>query len=265
MYSASQLAKKYISFYLKASSRKGHGIHSPFVFDFIKHIKNDKSDYEAYKPIEEIRKQLLKNKSIIPVQDFGAGSAVIKSKDRFVYKIAQSSLKSKRFARLFFRIIKKFEPPIIIELGTSFGITTAYMAAAGPQSKIYSLEGAPAIAAIAKMNFEKLHLQNIGLIAGDFKDSLPKLLAQLPSFDFAFIDGNHRKAPTLDYFKRFKEKRNDNSLLIFDDIHWSNEMEEAWQSIQQDAEVTLTIDLFYVGIVFFKKEFKVKQHFSLRF
>jgi len=265
VYSLSRLAKKYISFYSKASSRKGHGIHSPFVFDFIKHIKNDRTQQDAYHPIEKIRKELLKNKSIIPVQDFGAGSAVIKTNDRPVYKIAQSSLKPKRLARLLFRIIKKYEPKTIIELGTSFGITTAYLATARPASAVYSLEGAPAIASIAKKTFEKLSLQNIHLIEGDFNETLPRLLDQLPGFDFAFIDGNHRKAPSLAYFKLFKEKRNNDSILIFDDIHWSREMEEAWDKIRQDEDVTLTLDLFYLGIVFFKKECKVKQHFLLRF
>jgi predicted O-methyltransferase YrrM len=265
MYSAFQLAKKYFSYYLKAGNSKGHGVHSPFVFDFIKFVKNNHTNYSCYKSIEKLRRQLLDNISEIEVQDFGAGSTVIKTNKRAIHKIAASSLKPEKFAQLLFRIIKYYKPQTIVELGTSFGITTAYLASANPEAVLYTMEGSPSIAAIARNNFETLGIKNIQLIEGDFNKTLVPLLSAINKIDLAFVDGNHKKEPTLHYFNELLRRSTDQTILIFDDIHWSSEMEESWAIIQQDEKVTLTIDLFFIGIVFLRNDFKVKQHFTIRF
>ena len=265
MYSAFQLAKKFIRYYLTAANSKGHGVHSPFVFDFIKYVKNDNNLYGIYSVIEQVRERLLADKSLIDVQDFGAGSTVLKTKQRVVGQMAQSSLKPKRFAQLLFRIVQYYKPATIVELGTSFGITTAYMASAAPGAKVYTLEGAPAIARIARQNFIDLRLDNIQLVEGNFTNTLLQLLSNVKKIDLAFVDGNHRKLPTLDYFHKLLEVSTPESIFIFDDIHWSKEMEEAWEHIKQHKEVTLSIDLFFIGLVFFRKEQKVPQHFCIRF
>ncbi len=265
MYSAAQLAKKYTRHWLSASNSKGHGVHSPFLFHFIKFIKNDTQRYGCYQPIELLRRQLLQDKSFIEVEDFGAGSSVIKSNRRRVDKMAASSLKPRRFAQLLFRMVQYYRPQTIVELGTSFGITSAYLASGNPAARLYTMEGAPAIAAIAGYHFEHLGLKNIDLIEGDFTQTLPELLSQIPPIDFAFIDGNHRRQPTLDYFEQLLRKSTPASILVFDDIHWSAEMEEAWDIIKMHPSVTLSIDLFFIGIIFLSKDFTIKQHFSLRF
>ena len=264
MYSQFQLAKKYFHYYLHASSGMGHGIHSPFVFDFIKNILNDKKKYECFPPIEKIRKELLHDKRVIQVEDFGAGSLAVPGKQKKVNDIATSSLKSEKLAQLLFRIIKYYNLKTIIELGTSLGITSAYLAA-NKTSEVFTLEGAKNVAAIAENNFKKLGLQNIKVIQGNFDDTLPPLVAQVKNIDLAFVDGNHLKTPTLKYFQQFLQKANDRSVFIFDDIHWSVGMEGAWKEIQQHPSVTLTIDLFFIGLVFFRKDFKAKQHFVIRF
>jgi predicted O-methyltransferase YrrM len=265
MYSKFQLAKKYLRYYITASNGKGHGIHSPFVFDFIKHVKNDKKEYTCYEEIEKERKKLLANESVIEVEDFGAGSSVIKTNKRVVKNIARSSLKPKKFSQLLFRIVNYYQPKTIIELGTSLGITTSYLAKANAGATIFTCEGAKNIAAIAQQTFNNLDIKNISLTKGDFDQTLPAVLSQIKNIDLAFIDGNHRKAPTLAYFARLLERSNPSTILIFDDIHWSHEMEEAWAEIQQHPAVTLTIDLFFIGIVCINTDFKAKQHFTLRF
>ena len=265
MYSVFQLAKKYFRYWLTAQNGKGHGIHSPFVFDFIIHVLNDKKKYDSYLKIESIRKQLLKNDNTIEVEDFGAGSAVIPYKERRIKDIAASSLKKKKFAQLLFRIARYYHSKTIVELGTSFGISTAYLASANSGSKVYTFEGAKNIAAIADQNFKILGLKNIELIKGSFEKTLSLFNDKIKSVDLLFIDGNHRKDPTLHYFDFFLKKSTNDSIFIFDDIHWSPEMEEAWKLIQNNDAVTLTIDLFFIGLVFFSKDFKVKQHFTIRF
>lgn len=265
MYSAFQLSKKFVNYYLFASNGKGHGVHSPFVFDFIIHVLNDKKKYEPFSEIEAIRTQLLKNNTTIEVEDFGAGSAVIPFKNRKVKDIAGSSLKKKKYAQLLFRIARYYHAKNIVELGTSFGISTCYLASAHSDSKVFTFEGAKNIAKIARQNFEILQLKNIELIEGNFEKTLPAIKERIKKIDLLFIDGNHRKKATLDYFEFFLKKSTTDSIFIFDDIHWSKEMEEAWKIIQQHESVTLTIDLFFIGLVFFSHDFKVKQHFTIRF
>ncbi len=265
LYSKFQLAKKYLYYFFTASSGKGHGIHSPFVFDFVTNILNDKKKYDCYDRIEELRHQLKRNNSIIDVEDFGAGSAVIKSNKRIVKDIANSSLKLKKFAQLLFRMVQYYQPKNVLELGTSFGITTAYLAIGNDDVQVYTLEGASQIAAIAQNNFIQLGINNITLIKGDFAKTLPHLFSTLGKIDFAFVDGNHRKEPTLQYFLQLLAHSHNNTILVFDDIHWSKEMEEAWSAIRQHPAVTLTIDLFYIGIVCLQNDIKVKQHFTIAY
>lgn len=265
MYSGFQLSKKFLKYYLNAGNGKGHGIHSPFVFDFIIHVLNDKTKYGEYAKIESIRTQLLKNNSVIEVEDFGAGSALVPFKSRVVKDIARSSLKPKKYAQLLFRIVKYYNRKNIMELGTSLGITTSYLAAANTGSMVHTLEGSKNIAALARHTFEKAGLKNISLTEGNFDKTLADVIENIKKPDFVFIDGNHRKKPTLDYFKAILKTSGEETIFIFDDIHWSKEMEEAWDEIKQHPSVTLSIDLFFIGLIFFKNEFKIKQHFTIRF
>jgi predicted O-methyltransferase YrrM len=265
MYSSLEFAGKYLKYYVNAKNGKGHGIHSPFVFDFVIYVLNDQKKYECYQKIEPLRRLLLQDNTKVIVEDFGAGSAVMHAMQRKVKAIAKTSLKNEKFAKLIFRIVQYYKPETIIELGTSLGITTCYLGCANKKAQVYTFEGSNEIARIARENFEKTGLSNINLIEGNFDNTFVETLKSIGKVDLAFIDGNHRKQATLNYFSDIKNKSTTSSLLIFDDIHWSSEMREAWQEIQRDDSVTLTIDLFFIGLVFFNPDFKVKQHFSIRF
>ncbi len=265
MYSPVELGLKYLRYFISAANGRGHGIHSPFVFNFVTRVLNDKTEYEAYSTIEALRKEFKRSKEVIVINDFGAGSSTMKSSKRKVAEIASSSLKPRKFSQLLYRMVRYYKPSNILELGTSLGITTAYLASANPAGHVCTMEGAEAIAGIARQTFENVRLRNIDLVQGNFDATLESQLNHMQSLDFAFIDGNHRKEPTLNYFTQLLAKANDQSIFVFDDIHWSDEMEEAWKSIQQHPSVTLTIDLFFIGLVFFRKEQKIVQHFTIRF
>ncbi len=265
MYSSLRLASKFLKYYVTAGNGKGHGIHSPFVFNFVQNVLNDKRQHECYDKIESLRKDLRQDQSFIEVEDFGAGSAVMRHKQRKVSAIAASSLKNKKFAGLLFRIVKYYQPETIVELGTSLGTTTSYLACANPTSTIFTMEGSKAIAQIARKNFERLSISNIDLVEGDFGKSLPGILQKLEKVNLVFFDGNHRREATLEYLELCLTRSADSSIFIFDDIHWSEDMENAWEEIKSHSSVTLTIDLFFIGLVFFNPDFKVKQHFVIRF
>ena len=265
MYSSFRLAVKFIRYYITASNGKGHGIHSPFVFNFIKQVLNDKRKFYAYKKIEDFRSQLLLDGRLLEIEDFGAGSVSGNKKQRTVASITKNAAKSAKFGQLLFRIANYYQPVVVIELGTSLGLSAAYLAMGNPVARVITCEGAGAVAALANENFSILAIGNIETVQGNFDATLPGILKNNARIGLAFIDGNHRAAPTLRYFEQFLQQIGQEGILIFDDIHWSEEMEQAWLAIKNHPAVMLTIDLFFVGLVFFNPDFKVKQHFVIRF
>ena len=265
MYSPITLIRKYLTYYLTASNGKGHGIHSPFVFELVTQVLNDNKKYYAYTAIEEMRQRMLHDHTVINVDDKGAGSVVSRSAQRKISTIARTALKPKKFGQLLFRMVNHYQPNTILELGTSLGITTAYLGAARSGSRLVSIEGSDAIANQAAINLGKLGITNVHLVKGDFDEVLKPLLERLSAVDFAFVDGNHRKEPTLRYFEEILRFSHPNTILVFDDIHWSREMEEAWAAICRHPLVRCTVDLFFVGMVFLRPEFKTRLHFTIRF
>ncbi len=265
MYSKLQLATRYFNFLLTASNSKGHGTHSPFVFDFITQVLNRKNHYYAYETIETLREKLKLDKQSLILEDMGAGSVVSTTNIRTIASLATHAAKSPKYGQLLFRMANYYHPETIIELGTSLGITTAYLALGNLKANVITLEGSTAVAKKALDNFRSLQLNNIRLVQGNFDNTLKKVLDALTKIEMLFVDGNHREEPTLRYFWQLLPHMATESVIIFDDIHWSEEMEMAWKVIRNHPQVMLSIDLFFVGLVFFNPAFKVKQDFSIRF
>lgn len=256
-------AIRYCNYLLSAKTR--YEVHSPFVFSFINDILRDQRHYYAFDEIEHLRSTLLADETSITVEDFGAGSKINKTPDRKVSAIAKNTLITPKFGQLMFRIATNFKPEKVLEIGTSLGVSALYLAKAVPEAQIITLEGSSSVAQIAEKQFKTLHADNVTIITGEFSQSLPKALNKLTSVDLAFVDGNHRYAPTLQYFETLKPYLHHDSVVIFDDIHWSDEMHQAWEAIKKDPSVTLSIDLFFKGIVFFKPGFHAKTHLVLQF
>ncbi len=240
-------------------------MHSPFVFDFILNVLNNNQKYSLPIEIEILRNSLKNNEQLISIEDLGAGSRVYSSKEKSIRQLASTAVKPKKYSQLLYRLVKHYKPQTIIELGTSLGVTTSYFAKANALSNIITIEGSEQIHKLAKLNFETLLLQNINALKGNFDDVLPEVLKDIYSVDLGYVDGNHRHEPTINYFNQLLCKTNSNSILVFDDIHWSAEMEKAWKEIKQHPAVKCTVDIFFLGFVFFRNEFKEKQHFTIRF
>ena len=252
----------YLRFWLRSGN--AHGLHSPFVFGLYTSVVRHTGLFGAYEAIEDRRRQLLSSPASIHVTDFGAGSHTGAGQQRRVADIARTAAKPRPLAQLLFRLVNYFRPATILELGTSLGLTTAYLAAASSQQRVITLEGCPNVAAVARETFAALSLGNIEIIEGNIDHTLAPTLAALGApVDFVFFDGNHRYEPTLRYFEHCLAHRTDESVFVFDDIHWSADMERAWEVIKAHPDVRLTVDLFYIGVVFFRKN-QPKQHFSLR-
>ncbi len=265
MYSGTKIALKYLKYYFRASGKKGHGIHSPFVFDFITQVLNDKTVYPEYKRVESLREKLLKDQSLLDVKDPGAGSGYEKADQKSVAAIARSAVRSKKYGQLLFRMARHFRPAVMLELGTSLGISASYLALGNPEGKLITVEGVPAIAEKAAIHFTDLGLQNIELLTGDFDIELPYIIGLNSSIDLIYLDGNHRKEPTLGYYTALLDSIHDVSVMVLDDIHWSKEMESAWSLIRSHPSVRCSVDLFFFGVLFFNTAFMEKQEFEIRY
>ncbi len=252
-------------YYVTAKNSKGHGMHSPFVYDFIRNVLNDKQEYDAYATVEALRKNLLQDRRRLVVKDMGAGSASDNKTHRSIASIAKRAAKSARLGKLLYRIAAYYQPATILELGTSLGITTAYLAMANKEAKVVSIEGAPEIAQQAIRNLADISVENVTVVTGNFDELLLIESKKLASLHMIFIDGNHRKEPTIRYFEQLLPFVQEDTVIVFDDIHWSGEMEEAWEMVKNHPATQCSIDLFFLGIIFFRKSFKEKQHFSIRF
>lgn len=252
----------YLGHLVKARTR--HGVHSPFVYELVSNVLRGGSVPPGSARIERMREELLLSDQTIRVNDLGAGSRVFDLPIRRVADIARTALKPTAQAQLLFRLARYFEVKEVLELGTSFGITTAYLALGAEDGTVYSIEGCPQTMRIAQHHFDQLEQVNIVPVLGGFRSRLPETLSRIGSLDMVFIDGHHAKEPTLDHFEQCLAKAHDDTVFVFDDIHWSRGMEQAWEAVKAHPRVTVTIDLYNMGLVFLRME-QAKEHFTLRY
>jgi predicted O-methyltransferase YrrM len=253
-------AREYIRWRIKAHGKAG--VHPPFLFRLADEVLTEKNTVSMAPHIETMRKKLRKDRRVIQVTDLGAGSKTGAARERSIRDMARHAAKSEKWGKTLARLAAELQPNHLIELGTSLGISAAYLASAVPKGKLVTLEGCPAIASEARKNLDSLEIKNVEIRTGHFDQTLPALLGELNSVDFAYVDGNHTEEATLRYFDWLKNKAQGHTVLVFDDIHWSSGMAEAWKKITADSRVTLSVDFFRIGVVFFDSRFS-KQHFNL--
>ena len=245
-------------------STNQHGIHSPFIYQLTTKCLyiNDKNITNQFLIFKKYKNSLLQNIQSIQVADFGAGSKIFKSNHRKVAAIAKNAGITNKKAKLLIKIIQYFKPQQILEIGTSLGLGTSCLSIGNTNAKITTLEGCPQTAQIAQKQFDDFNFHNININVGDFKDTLQEV-SHNQQFDLIYFDGNHTKEATLRYFNQCLTTAHNNSIFIFDDIHWTKDMEEAWNQIKDHEAITVSIDVYFWGIVFFRKE-QPKQHFIIR-
>ncbi len=256
-----QRISSYFEHLIKARTR--HSVHSPFVYGLVEHVLRPQTERPEFAAIEELRAELLNSEQTIRVNDLGAGSRVLDLPVRRVADITRASLKGPKEAQLLFRLARYMDAAHVLELGTCFGLTTLYLAQGAENGEVHTIEGCPHIHRIALHHFEQMRQPNIQAHLGSFNRQLPLVLARIPALGLVFIDGHHAKAPTLSYFEQCLEKATNDTVFVLDDIHWSREMEEAWETIKGHPRVTVTIDLYGMGLVFLRTE-QAKEHFRLR-
>lgn len=251
--------RSFINYWLDAVD--DHSLHSPFFFDLYRNVILPGKSTHKFDHIESLRSRLLSDSSPIDGVDHGAGPSV-QSANRTIKNIAQTSLSSPSFLQLYHRLLEYFHARHVVELGTSLGISSLYLASANGV-ELTTFEGTPSIAACARRNFAEVNQKNIKLIEGNIDTALPSFLGLGAKVDIAFMDANHRYEPTMRYFNALLQKVHGRSVIIVDDIHYSPEMERAWMEMKAHKLVYGSADLYRSGLLFFDPSVN-RQHVVLQ-
>lgn len=252
---------RFVRYFRQARTR--YDVHSPFVADFVEKVLEDRRRFYAFSEIETMRQQLRQDRRHLPVRDYGAGSQARPGKIRIVSSIARYSAVSPFVGKTLFRLVNHYQPQNLLELGTSLGISTLYLGSASSKTNLISIEGCPQTAAVARDNLSMLRSKNVTQLVGPFRERLPEALAHFERLDLLFLDGDHRKEATVNYVESCLQKAHPDSIFILADIHWSEEMEAAWGQLREHPRVRISIDLFHIGILFFREEQRQPEHYAL--
>ena len=259
---------EFLTFMLRSTNQ--HGIHSPYLFDFYNQVISDERKFYAFEKLESIRRSYDNNDNPLEIIDLGAGSSYNNAKTKSISQIAQQQVSGNYQLRVIFRIIEwsqnraNKESLNIVELGSSLGLSTFYLASVSSKNQVNSFEGNPHFVKFIEFQKEQLGYSNVNMIEGNFDETYKDYTNSTGKIDIAFIDGNHREQATKDYFEWSLDSIHSNSILVFDDIHWSKGMKNAWNYIKNHPRVKASIDMYFMGIVFFKDDFQEKRHLNIR-
>ena len=238
--------------------------HSPYLFQLLSHACDENATSPEFERIEKQRKLLLQSKEPIVKTDKGAGSQSNPGSNTSIAKIARSALSKPYQCRFMSRIVQESGARHILELGTSLGISTCYLAAGAPEGKITTIEADPAIVQQAKNNFEKLGFHHIEIHQSTFEEFFNAGKEVTPSYDFIFMDGNHQRAALLQYYNALRPSCHPKTIIIVDDIYWSREMHLGWKHLISLPEITQSVDCFHFGMLFFNPDFLEKKNHMVR-
>jgi predicted O-methyltransferase YrrM len=240
------------------AKRNGHGIHSPFAYQLCEEVFYNHNSFYDLEALKKIREQLLSNEQTLSIEDFGAGSKTFTGNIRKIKDIAARGISTRLQSETLYKLINFLNCSTCIELGTSIGLNTLYLAKGNANGTVISIEGSKSLADFAQALAKNNNVTNVQYVTAQFNEALPALLNKIPTLDLLYADGNHTYEATREYFNAALKKKHNNSVFIFDDIYWSKGMTKAWQEIKQHPDITLSIDAFYFGMVFFKQEIKEK-------
>jgi predicted O-methyltransferase YrrM len=252
--------RAFLRFYWSAVTK--YQIHSPFVYGLATAVLDDRRWYYAFRDVEQLRIRMLASEAVLDVVDFGAGQSRGQHR-RSIPHIVRRAGSNARQGRRLFRLAQYLAPKTMLELGSSVGISAMYLASAVRNAPFLSLEGCPQTAEVARGNLAWLGLKKAEVVTGAFEQTLLPALQQLQHVDLVYLDGNHRLEPTLQYFETCLPFVRNQTVFVLDDIHWSPEMQAAWQHIRQHQQVTLSIDFFDFALAFVNPDFREKQHWNI--
>lgn len=257
----------YINHVFTAWNTSGEGIHSPYLFELVRFVLRDRNSYYCFADIERRREMLLACSDTLDVVDYGsAGAKEGLHVQRRVCDIAKNHLESAKVGQMMFRLVNwlganEKRPLEILELGTSLGVTTSYLAAANSRNRVVTLEGSGEVLNVAKGVWRALKLENIEWQEGNIDNSL--YIYARENLDVAYVDANHTYEATRRYVDFLLPRMNGKGVIVLDDIHHSDQMERAWRELKNDARVTSSMDMYHVGLLFVDPHY-LRRHYKIR-
>lgn len=251
-----------VKYYFKAHTR--YDVHSPFLSEWLEAVLEDKRAFYAFDEIEEVRQYWLRSPEIVDyTEDLGAGSRTGQGRLRPVKEMVRRSAVDQLTGKRLFRMLQFARPGSILELGTNLGFSAMFLRMAARNAAFVSIEGHDVVARLAKHSFKRLGIPAPEIRIGAFQNVLPVVLSDKKQLDFVWMDGDHRMKPTLQYFEKILPNLHADSVVAIGDIHWSSDMEQAWEQLKVHPSVRMSVDLFDFGVLFFRKEQKEPEHFTL--
>ncbi len=257
----------YIKHCLTAWNTTGEAIHSPWLFHLVRFVLRDTNAFYCFADIERRREMLLHCDDVLDVTDYGSGG----SKEglhvqRRVCDIAKGHLESPQVGQFLFRLVHflghEMQRPLeILELGTSLGISTSYLAMPDGRNRVTTMEGSGEVLRVAQGVWQALRVENIRCVEGNIDNTL--LSHAREQLDLVYVDANHTYEATMRYVGFLLPRMTEKGVIVLDDIHHSREMERAWKAIQSDPHVTTTMDWWHVGLVFVDPHY-LKRHYRMR-
>jgi predicted O-methyltransferase YrrM len=254
--------RPWISFYQKAETI--YRTHSPFLYDLYENVLKVERYFYDFEKLEHVRRKLLGSDQMIDFEDFGAGSKILKSEKRMVSDIAKHGISSNYQCRVLFNLINYIKPVRSLELGTSLGISALYMASARKTSQVDTVDANEQLSKIASQNAKELELPNIHFNINTFE----KFVIQITPptvYDFLYIDGNHTYNATINTIEILQPFLSDTAVVMIDDIHWSEEMYQAWELLKSHRRVNSSIETQYFGLLFFDKKLPCIHHVHIEY
>lgn len=249
---------EYVRYILKSEHWRGHGIHSPFMYSFVRNTlmkaskKPDASLYTA-----ELKRIAPKS---ITRSSFGASpSNETESTSRLLQKISISP----KYGKLLNAIVCSYSPKEVLELGSGLGVSSYYLASSNPNSHVVTVEGMKAYANIAQATFKSLGISNVSVTNSTF-DEFFESLTPTQKFDLIFIDGAHTYEATIKNFEHSLSVAAPEAFIILDDIRWSEEMLRAWNEVKMHPQVRVSADLGRIGLLFLNPVLQ-KQEYQIRY
>ncbi|WP_197494104.1 O-methyltransferase [Lewinella sp. 4G2] len=218
-------------------------------------------DQAAFDRVESYRNQLLGSTEIVDFKVFGSDDT------ETISNVCKAATSPKIWARLIYALASEFEAKKVLEIGTNLGVSGSYLLEAlrhNSDSQLVTMEGMPRYVEISRNQFKAITNEDrFEVIEGKYEDTFDDMIDRHQDFDLLFIDGNHQKGPTLEYYEKLLKVSTRPSVWIFDDIYWTNGMKEAWDIIRQNPETSYSIDLYKTGLVVVDPSVSVPKHFAL--
>jgi len=222
---------KYINHLFHVRHRYGHGIHSPYLFEFINQVLFNSMETKVPAGILEEHRKLRSESSF-----------------------ARCSSVPKKYACLLYRITRWFRPEMIVELGTGMGISTMYLASASPETPLHTIERDADRARMAAQLIGRCCPGAVSIHRGEMEEELETILTLVPGRFLVFLDGNHHYDPTVRIVRKLLDRAGEEAVIVMDDIYWSRGMQRAWKEINSWPEVRVGVDLFHMGILLLRRD-----------